>query len=617
MMTKRFATNYDIQKEDKCPTLCSNCNRNQELKMYQLNQFEPQDPNREDEEFEEYSRHIEQAFRLCRSCKHVKSTHYFALAFIFTFRLGEARVRQVIGEQDSKLKPEVLSFKLSKYRKSPLNSAQDLSASNVCLSSVTLAILLTLAFMVWLPSLVNTRFQFIPLNLKTRFENLIGGDPAIWLMSSYYLFTYEELITVTVPLALTIGYFGIPTSSIRKNVHHLLHITSWLLVFFQRVLENSSFKCELATFCLLMTLSLCFQNKPLNKEEKIQQKRKIRRKLYEQFDDFEEQEVEISTTPTPVSSASPAGSPTPSVVHQQPVQQNSTSSKGFDLYLPNHEICQKPDEQQQCDISTLQIDGPQFLANGKGSFIQRPSSPFSIKEYDTSNQSMIDFGDVSSRMRPQDSMIKPARFVYSRENRIAQSSWVAGGYWHSKQSNEHNETLSRTSSQSSGFGSLTSAAGLAQQRDVFGSLPNSRLNSVCGGDLAERFSVFSEPAYKFNHSGLNNTTLISQPSMIMSTNQRINSTMHSNFRSRSVLGGDDSFNSSKFSEEAFGKMQPKAESSPKDSNPNVTAYKLENKKDVSFLERKISINFSVYSLFLFTSCGLNFMLLCWIVSNYW
>ena len=398
--------------------------------MYQLNQFEPQDPNREDEEFEEYSKHIEQAFRLCRSCKHVKSNTYsIALAFIFSFNLGEARVRQVIGEQDSKLKPEVLSFKLSKYRKSPLNSAQDVSASNVFLSSTSLAVMLTLAFMVWLPSLVNTRFQFIPLNLKTRFENLIGGDPAVWLMSSYYLFTYEELITVTVPLALTIGYFGIPTSSIRRNIHHLLHITSWLMVFFQRVLENSSFKCELASFCLLMTLSLCFQNKPPNKEEKIQQKRKIRKKLYEQFDDFEEQEVEISATPTPVSSASPAGSPTPSVVHHhQHVQQGSTSSQGFDLYLPNHEICQKSDDQQQCDISTLQIDGSQFLANGKGSsFIQRPSSPFSIKEYDTSNQSMIDFGDVSSRMRSQDSMIKPARFVYSRENRIAQSSWVAGG----------------------------------------------------------------------------------------------------------------------------------------------------------------------------------------------
>ena len=85
----------------------------------------------------------------------------------------------------------------------------------------------------------------------------------------------------------------------------------------------------------------------------------------EQIDDFEPQEeVEISTTPTPATT--PAESPTPS----QP----------FDLYLPNHEICQKSDE--QCDISTLQIDGYH-------NDTLRSVSAFSLKEYNTSNQSVI------------------------------------------------------------------------------------------------------------------------------------------------------------------------------------------------------------------------------------
>ena len=237
----------------------------------------------------------------------------------------------------------------------------------------------------------------------------------------------------------------------------------------------------------------------------------------------------------------------------------------------------------------------------------------------------IDFGDLSRARRPQDSFLKPARFVYNEKNRVAQSSWVAGGYWgHSRQNPELNETISRTSSQSSGFGSLTSAGALHQQRDSFPSLPNSRLNSICGD--AERFSVFSEPAYKLNNQSLMNATLISNPEMIRrrtsiaASQQRPQSPMitptpsHqlSMFRSQSVLGGDDddSFNSSKFSQEAFGKLIPQAESSPKDK------IECASKNDVSFLERKITIDISMYSLFLFLSIGFNVGLSVYVLYSY-
>lgn len=136
---------------------------------------------------------------------------------------------------------------------------------------------------------------------------------------------------------------------------------------------------------------------------------------------------------------------------------------------------------------------------------------------------------------------------------------------------------------------------------MFASLPNSRLNSVCGD---ERFSVFSEPAYKFNNS-LNATLVSNDPrKSMLATNPQISS-----FRSRSVLGDDDdSFNSSKFSQEAFGKLQPQAESSPID--------KTEKKKDVSFLERKITIDISMYSLFLFLSVGVNISLSTYFLYTY-
>ena len=211
---------------------------------------------------------------------------------------------------------------------------------------------------------------------------------------------------------------------------------------------------------------------------------------------------------------------------------------------------------------------------------------------------------------------------------MAQSSWVAGGYWgNSRQNPELNETLSRTSSQSSGFGSLTSAGALQQhQRDSFPSLPNSRLNSICG-DAADRFSVFSEPAYKLNNHSLMNATLISNPEMIRRRTS-IASSIHrpqspmitptpshqlSMFRSQSVLGGDDddSFNSSKFSQEAFGKLIPQAESSPKEKIECAA-----RKNDVSFLERKITIDISMYSLFLICSIGINVGLSVYVLYSY-
>ena len=151
---------------------------------------------------------------------------------------------------------------------------------------------------------------------------------------------------------------------------------------------------------------------------------------------------------------------------------------GQDFYLPNHEIYQNSDK--QCDISTLQINnGKQHRLDSSGLGGFRPESPFSLKSYNAGNgnESTVDFGDLTHHSRS--SFIKPARFVYNERNRIAQSSWVAGGYWQNQKQNQtQNETLSRSSSQSSGIGSLTSAAGL-QKDFLVNSLPNSRFVKSC------------------------------------------------------------------------------------------------------------------------------------------
>lgn len=102
----------------------------------------------------------------------------------------------------------------------------------------------------------------------------------------------------------------------------------------------------------------------------------------------------------------------------------------------------------------------------------------------------------SMALRPKPVLSPP------RLRNVTQSSWVAGGYW---KSNEYLNNfsgltnLSRSSSQSSGFGSQSSGqphSNFYDGNNVFNSLPSSKTNSVCGD--FDKFSVLSEPAYQYN-----------------------------------------------------------------------------------------------------------------------
>jgi hypothetical protein len=194
----------------------------------------------------------------------------------------------------------------------------------------------------------------------------------------------------------------------------------------------------------------------------------------------------------------------------------------FGAFLPNHEIHHGEktlsfDEQEEeldeqvnppCDLSVLQID------RSSSSCSQTRSPPFEVRRYDAVNTSGINFS-FSESVNSGRPLIKPPRFVYEQPHRVAQSSWVAGGYWHHGRGqtsfNSHPaalpDNLSRSSSQTSGFVSVShepvgtenifSTSGLQQPFGslAFASLPNSRVNSVCG----DRHSVLSEPVYTNNH----------------------------------------------------------------------------------------------------------------------
>lgn len=133
--------------------------------------------------------------------------------------------------------------------------------------------------------------------------------------------------------------------------------------------------------------------------------------------------------------------------------------------------------------------GEEFQKLHLGSFSITPSSIYKLPSA----------FKITSASRPKPVLTPP------KLTNVTQSSWVAGGYW--KPPYEFNDnfnshtTLSRSSSQSSGFGSQSSSQNL-NSIDLHNSLPNSRNTSICGE--YDKFSVFSEPPYHYNK---NNTRI--------------------------------------------------------------------------------------------------------------
>lgn len=106
--------------------------------------------------------------------------------------------------------------------------------------------------------------------------------------------------------------------------------------------------------------------------------------------------------------------------------------------------------------------------------------------------------DSGSYQRPRP-VLSPPRFNSGKN--VTQSSWLAGGYWQTP--NNFNTTpLSRSSSQSSGFGSMSSRLVL----DAAVNLPGSRSYSVCGNDSDQvpAYPQILVPIYR-------NTCFTSQP----------------------------------------------------------------------------------------------------------
>ena len=320
---------------------------------------------------------------------------------------------------------------------------------------------------------------------------------------------------------------------------------------------------------------------------------------------------------------------------------------------------------KQCDISTLQIGAnkPTFLSPETKNIdtLSVVSGAFSLKRYDIVNRSGIDFGDLTSSHAPQKRpLIKPSKFTSGSQKGFAKSSWVAGGYWLNNKyqqnkltrnirgrSNDLPETLSNSSSQSSGFVSYSGQPFVSKNSSLFNSSKFHQLRSDPDNNVFTKFANDeSNPLFQTDRTGKLSKDILpndgisnyehsfslnpiseqlaffdtttsskygnSRPNSPLSQYNELKqpnlSRMSPNFTALHYKenGRDKSFNSSLngLTQEAFLELRPKAESSPVTNDKNS-----HNLKKKSWMEKKLTINVSVYSVILFSSVAANIALI--------
>ncbi|XP_068231698.1 transmembrane protein 201 homolog [Palaemon carinicauda] len=447
---------------------CQTCNLNQTLKVRALAEYTPIHPENYDHEIDEYKKRLERTYALCRQC--------------------EATLHQTIGKQDSWLKPKLISWRL---KQSAENKTQVLNNNvsspkipfylrlvRVLAASVSLCILLSnihrlqhhsgvqivsldlgIKGEIYLTQIGKFQLPLVILGLTMVLLAIFGAGKHILLISDAITsFTWVGL------LALTSSKKLLPSED--YNSLQVLISSAAVLLTFWTVLVPRSFNNLIMTKAPL--------NKTMRSDISSSRHDESRRTVDSSLsDDLRD----LTAMPTP-GSRDLTSTPIPPKSNLSSIDANIDSG-----------------------LESLKISTPYKTG------IVHPSTPFSPRALFSDkpgyNPKINDTYCIQRNVTPPRINTK----------NITQSSWVAGGYWGSPISPSrefsahiapkpislqpnpvHVFPLSRSSSQSSGYISLTS--GLPPYSSSHGpfSLPNSCHGSVCGD--FERGSVFSEPAYK-------------------------------------------------------------------------------------------------------------------------
>uniref|UniRef100_A0A0K2TLM9 Transmembrane protein 201 [Octodon degus] n=1 Tax=Lepeophtheirus salmonis TaxID=72036 RepID=A0A0K2TLM9_LEPSM len=368
--------------------LCRDCELNQCLKVSQLSAFVPKDERNFDMEIEDYEAHLERVYRLCRQC--------------------EAALHQKLGEQDAKIRPNLLSWRLESNR---LAAKRDGGIS---------------AFVHATPRASKAKRFFVFIL-------------ALGLALSYEAALTTGLLTVLLLLAYNTG-------GLLMLRRHRIVVLFWVITFSSGVIkeyykhllmEIKYLRLAIGIFCCLFTMFV-WNISPPSKKKNSSFKKTI---------STSSKNTENDTWGL-ISSTSP-----PSV----------KSSRVSSIFNAKEDECHE--ENSKYDISSLSIEDnveTEFTlmgsASDKGNHdSNKGSPPFIIKKYNGLADNEIYFKKRNGLTVKRRNLIRPATLSPPPESpskAIAKASWVAGGYWHPKDKlglSSPERTLSRSSSQSSGF----------------------------------------------------------------------------------------------------------------------------------------------------------------------
>ena len=567
---KTTKTNADLTSNG----LCHGCNLNQELKIRQLAKFTPTNASREEEELEKYRKYLERTYKLCRRC--------------------EAHLHQTLGEQSSWLKPKLLAFRLEMSRQTARSAQLIREAASTRVSA-------SAAVLVWLTAVGLAGAVILNPSICAEATSATIGVILVAAVTRRVEMTASRVASLSClvlldSLALT-DRRGLLRQEFQDIIRALVLVNAIITSFStfggkrriqkteKRVKSraNDSFLEETYRMETRADLSADSEEETMRQEERpskmnastsTQRTAATSANLDEQLLFHPDRELHLRPSSQLSCSASVvAGSVISRPQSRSPFIPPSPAASlcSFSAATPlarppsaalsSRRNSSRNSNNSRCDISTLSLEDAEERATmfGQAPSIAERSSAFSTRTYDAFNSSGIDFGGPrgaasAARQRRGPFKLQPANKQLK--------NWVAGGYWQAPPSlsglRGREGNLSRASSQTSGFVS-ESAAGAKE---------------------------FALPPQFLVHSA-------------------------SRSCSRASSASDDS-SVERLTQEAFAELRPKAESSPieKLSVGAKTASSLQ-----PLLERRISLDCSLYSLLLAVSVGANLALAVYFMAS--
>lgn len=480
--------------------LCTDCNLNQQLKVSQMSSYQGEHGEDWERGVEDYARHLERVYRLCSRCQDV--------------------LRVKLNDQDSKLTPGLLAHRLETSR---INNSLRITPKHSWLCGkmpLVQFMMSVLSFVMLLdfdqmPELM-TRWQmpvevtrWLPeslLCLTPHHTNLILGLHLLAAVTRVVRMDASRLSVLLVPLVLLqlvlsgleVGHAGQLGLALGVMLLAVLATTAPRgggMVSRSVARENNDrFSAELSNetralrageeFEETMTQNLLSDSENSRNSRNTGGEESINQLVLNNTSNSNKEPRMFGETQSfngewPASSNSPQNYLRPSSFSYQSSHRNQSTGLNNSFLKRtsanssfSHEFVTGK-KQKDLDISSLSL--------GQSGGNTPDTSPFSRRLYSPVNNSGISFS-------PRRPLLRPAK--------MSARSWVAGGYWgHPGQANVFMETtLSRSSSQSSGFVSLSGQDNMFANTVSNLSPQNSPVNSFCGD--WDRFSVLSEPIYR-------------------------------------------------------------------------------------------------------------------------